>query len=134
MTLLAPEVGINNILGYTVGKYTSPEPVDYRLFINNITPSETDTAGTYTEATGGGYALLALVGATWTITNGVPTVAGYPQQTYTFTGPLTAGATIFGYFVTRHTTGDLMWAEAFTPFTPNVSGDAILITPQITGV
>lgn len=134
MTLLAPEVGINNILAYTVGKQTVAEPVDFRLFTNNITPSETDTAGTYTEAAGGGYALIALTGATWSIVNGIPTVASYPQQTWTFTGPLAGNPNLYGYFVTRHTSTDLMWAEAFTPFTPNVNGDQVLITPQITGV
>lgn len=134
MTLLAPEVGINTILSYLVGKIASTEPVDFRLFTNNITPSETDTAATYTEAAGGGYALIALAGGSWVITNGIPTVASYAQQTWTFTGPLAGNPNLYGYFVTRHTTADLLWAEAFTPFTPNVNGDQVLITPQITGV
>ena len=104
----------------------------YRLFATNITPAETDTAGTYTEATGGGYASKTLTGASWTITNGAPTDASYAQQTWTFTGALTTNPTIYGYYVTRVTDADLVLAETFTSFTPASNGDQILLTPHIT--
>lgn len=131
MTLLVSNSGEIAALAYLVNK-ASPENLVYRLFTNNIAPAEGDTAATYTEAAGGGYASKALTGATWTITAGNPSTAAYPAQTWTFTGALTAGATVYGYYVTRATTGDLVLAENFSPFTPAANGDNIVLTPQIT--
>ena len=132
MTILVPNVGENIALSYLVGKTTVVRDLIYRLFATNITPAETDTAGTYTEAAGGGYASKTLTGASWTITNGAPTDASYAQQTWTFTGALTTNPTIYGYYVTRVTDADLVLAETFTSFTPASNGDQILLTPHIT--
>lgn len=132
MTLLVPNVGENIALSYLTGKTTTVRDLIYRLFATNVTPAETDTAGSYTEAAGGGYASKTLTGASWTITNGAPTSAAFAQQTWTFTGPLTTNLTVFGYYVTRVTDADLVLAETFTSFTPANNGDQILLTPQIT--
>ncbi len=131
MTIVVCNNGESIALGYLVNKNT-PENLVYRLFTNNITPAETDTAGTFTEATGGGYAAITLTGASWTVTPGAPSSAAYAQQTWTFTGPLTTNPDIRGYYVTRATTGDLVYAETFTVFTPAASGDNLKITPTIT--
>lgn len=119
-------------LSLLVNKVTTTRDLVCRLFATNITPAETDTAGTYTEAAGGGYANKTLTGASWTVTGGAPTTASYAQQDYTFTGPLTTNPTIYGYYMTRVTDLDLILAEAFTAFTPSVNGDKVLLTPQIT--
>jgi hypothetical protein len=119
-------------LSYLVNKVTTTRDLVYRLFATNVTPAETDTAGTYTEATGGGYANKTLTGASWTVTGGAPTTASYAQQDYTFTGALTTNTTIYGYYVTRATDADLILAETFTSFTPANNGDKVLLTPQIT--
>lgn len=132
MTLLVPNVGENITLSYLVGKTTTVRDLIYRFFSNNITPSETDTAATYTESAGGGYASKTLTGASWTLTNGAPTSAAYAQQTWTFTGALTTNPNIYGYYVTRVTDADLVLAENFATFTPTNNGDQILLTPQIT--
>ena len=132
MTLLVPNVGENIALSYLVGKTTTVRDLIYRLFATNVTPAETDTAGTYTEAAGGGYASKTLTGASWTVTNGAPTEAAYAQQTWTFTGTLTTNPTVYGYYVTRVTDADLVLAETFTSFTPTNNGDQILLTPKIT--
>jgi hypothetical protein len=131
MALLVPNTGEVMALSYLVNKSTS-ENLVYRLFATNITPAETDTAGTYTEAAGGGYAAITLTGASWTVTAGAPSSAAYAQQTYTFTGALTTNPTIYGYYVTRATSGDLVLAETFTSFTPATNGDNIKLTPNIT--
>jgi hypothetical protein len=131
MTIVVQNSGEVIALSYLVNKST-PENLVYRLFTNNITPSETDTAATYTEATGGGYAALTLLGSSWTITPGAPSTAAYPQQTYTFTGALTTNPDIRGYYVTRATTGDLVLSETFAVFTPASNGDNLKLTPQIT--
>lgn len=131
MALLVPNTGEVIALSLLVNK-TSPENLVYRLFATNITPAETDTAGTYTEAAGGGYASITLTGASWTVTGGAPSTAAYAQQTYTFTGALTTNATIYGYYVTQLSSGTLVLAETFTNFTPAANGDNIKLTPQIT--
>lgn len=131
MALLVPNTGEVIALSLLVNK-TSPENLVYRLFTNNVTPAETDTAASYTEATGGGYAAITMTGASWTVTGGAPSVASYSQQTYTFTGVLTTNPDIRGYFVTQATSGTLVLAETFTVFTPAASGDNIKLTPQIT--
>jgi hypothetical protein len=132
MTLLVPNAGENIALSYLIGKTTTVRDLIYRLFATNVTPAETDTAGSYTEAAGGGYASKTLTGASWTVTNGAPTDASYAQQTWTFTGALTTNSTVYGYYVTRVTDADLVLAETFTSFTPANNGDQILLTPHIT--
>lgn len=132
MTLLVPNVGENITLSYLTGKTTTVRNLIYNLFATNVTPAETDTAGSYTAAAGGGYSPITLTGASWTITNGAPTAATYAQQTWTFTGALTTNPTIYGYYVTRVTDADLVLAETFSSFTPANNGDQILLTPQIT--
>lgn len=128
MTILVPNTGEVIALSYLVNKSAS-ENLIYRLFTNNITPAETDTAATYTEMSGAGYAAITLSGASWTVTGGAPSSATYAQQTWTFTG---AGSTIYGYYVTRATSADLVLAETFTSFTPAANGDNIKLTPTIT--
>lgn len=131
MALLVPNTGEVIALSLLVNKGT-PENLVYRLFATNVTPAETDTAASYTEAAGGGYAAITMTGASWTVTAGAPSTAAYAQQTYTFTGVLTTNATIYGYFVTQATSGILVLAETFTSFTPAANGDNIKLTPQIT--
>jgi hypothetical protein len=131
MTMLVPNTGEVDALNYYVNK-AAPQDLIYRLFATNITPAETDTAATYTEAAGGGYAALTLTGANWTVTGGAPSSAAYAQQTWTFTGPLTTNGTIYGYYATRVTSGVLAHAETFASFTPTANGDSLKLTPQIT--
>lgn len=132
MSLITPNAAEVAVLKYIVGFTTTTEPLDYRLYVNNITPSETDTAASYTEAAGGGYGVKALAGASWTFTPGDPSNASYAQQTWTFTGALTGTTTIYGYYVTRHTTDDLMFAEAGPSFAPANNNDTYKVTPGIT--
>src|SRR5581483_9133582 len=108
--------GCEIALKYLVNKNPTTRDLVYRLFVNNITPADTDIASTYTEASGGGYAPKTLTGANWTTTQGAPSHADYAQQIWTFTGPLTGNATIYGYYATRATDGDLVVAENMPPF------------------
>lgn len=133
MTIVVPNGGEVIALEYLVNKNSLTENLVYRLFTNNITPSETDTAGTYTEASGGGYSAKTLTGASWTIVGGAPSTASYARQDWVFSGALSGGATIYGYFVTRVTSLDLVYAErATTPVTPSASGDEYRVVPQLT--
>ena len=131
MPLVVPNVGEVIALNLFFNKAT-PENQVLRLFATNITPAEIDTAVTYTEATGGGYANKSLTGASWTVTGGAPSNAAAGVQTFTFTGPLTTNTTVFGYYVTQVTSGILMFAEAFASFTPTNNGDNIALTLNFT--
>ena len=54
-----------------------------KLFATNVTPSDTSTAGSFTEAAGGGYAAKTLTSGSWTESNvgGIEQVA-YALQTF----------------------------------------------------
>lgn len=131
MTIVVPNTGEVLALNYLVNKAT-PEDLKYQLFATNVTPAETDTAGTYTIATGGGYADKTMTGASWTTTGGAPSNTAYAQQTWTFTGALTTNGTIYGYIAVLASAGTLVLAETFTSFTPTNNGDNIKLTPTIT--
>lgn len=131
MSLVLVNNGEVVALSYLLNKVTTPEDLVLKLFTNNVTPGETDTAATYTEASGNGYAAKTLTGANWTITPGAPTSASFAQQTFTFTGNL---GNVYGYYIVRSSTQDLIWAEKFTDGPYNIvnNGDQIKITPTIT--
>lgn len=65
MPLLVPNGAELRMLGNIVN-LTTPENLVLRLFTSNTTPAETDTAASYTEASGNGYSALTLTGASWT--------------------------------------------------------------------
>lgn len=131
MAIVVPNNGEGDFLSYFVNK-SSPENLVLRLFTNNITPAETDTAATYTEASGFGYAAITLTGASWTVTEGAPSNASFAQQTFTFTGAL---GNVYGYHCTRVTSGRIAYSERFTdgPYNIANNGDQIKITPAVTG-
>lgn len=102
-----------------------------KLFTSNTTPADTDTAATYTEAAGGGYAAKTLTAANWTVAqvSGIAT-ASYAQQEFTFTGALTDSVSIYGYFVVD-ADGVLVYAErAAAAYTPANNGDKYNVTPE----
>jgi hypothetical protein len=105
-----------------------------KLYGNNKTPAHGDSAAAYTEIAGGGYAAKPLTFGNWNIAGGEPSTATYnASQMWTFTGAINAPGTIYGYFVTRDSDGQLMWAERFAsavvPFTP-VNGSVVNVLPR----
>lgn len=130
MALVVPDVGENKILEAIVNK-TAPENLSLRLYVNNITPAETDTTATYTIATFPGYASITLTGANWNAAAS-GSISYNAQQTFTASGVSTDD--VYGYYLVQTTSGVLMWAEraATAPFAVRVSGDAVKLTPTIT--
>jgi len=110
---------------------TAPESLVLRLYSNNRSPSKTDVVGDYTEVTGNGYSATTLNPANFVFSSGDPTSAAYPQVTFTFTG---AAGNIYGYYVTRASSGDLQFANRFSNAPINIAnnGDEIRITLTIT--
>ena len=129
MALNVPDVGENLSLEMIVNK-TAAQNLVLRLYKNNITPSDTDAAATYTEAVFGGYAAITLTGASWGAA-AAGTITYGSQQTFTCNA--TATDDIYGYYVTQTTSGVLLYSErdASAPFAIRNSGDAVKITPTI---
>ena len=130
MALVVTNQGEGICLEYIVNR-DAPENLVLRLYSNDVTPAETDTAVTYTEVSGSGYAAITLTGASWNApTTGDPSFIDYAQQTFTFTG---AAGNVYGYYMTRATGGELVYAERFTSAPYNVvnNGDKINVTPRI---
>lgn len=114
-----------------VGHTAQSEDSVVGLFTSNITPADTDTAATYTaiEAVGGGYGRKSILAANWVVTANPIT---YAAQTWTFTGALNANAVIYGYFLLRATTLDIMWSENFgSGFQPLANNDALTLALQL---
>lgn len=128
MTLKIPNAGEAKLLGLMLGKDTM-EVYVLKLYSNNYTPAETDTAANFTELSGNGYAAINLTAASWTITAGDPCDATYPLQTFTFSG---AAGNVYGYYIVGQTSGTLLWAEKFTdgPYNITAAGDTIKVTPK----
>lgn len=133
MTLIAPKAGEILLLRYIVN--LARDNTDHNvlhLYDNDVTPSETSTAASFTEPSLAiGYAAITLVGSLWTIQQvGDVTTAVFSEQTFTFT----TGAEVFGYFVTD-TSGSILWAErllADGSFELPAGGGTVAITPALT--
>lgn len=128
MSQLLPTDGEELALEYLVNK-SSPQNLVLRLFVNDYTPVQATVVGDLTEASGSGYASKTLTGGSWTVTPGVPCVATYALQTWTFSGAL---GFVYGYYLTRVTGGELVLAERFpVAFEITTSGDMISLPPTI---
>ena len=130
-TLLATNEAEGKMLEQIVNKLNDNVDLTLHLYSNDVTPGESDTAATYTEVSGGGYAAKTLTGASWTITPGAPSEAAYVEQTFTFSS-VPGVANVYGYFVKRGST--LYWAERLpsAPFVIATAGDEVRVTPKFT--
>jgi hypothetical protein len=130
MTILVPDVS-EIILLKNFLNIEAPQELVVRLYSSDTTPSDTDTAATYTEVAGGGYAPIALNPLNWVLTPGTPSDAAYPQLTFAFSGAI---GNVYGYFVTQFDSGSIMWAERFDggPYNIANNGDEIRIAISIT--
>lgn len=131
MGLLLPDVGEAYMLNAIFKNAAVGGDQTLKLFTNNITPAEGDTAATYTEmAAVNGYVAKTLTRANWTVATAAGvTTAAYAQQAFVFSaGP---AVTVYGYFVVDGAT--LLYAEKFTAAqTVQNAGDEIRVTPQFT--
>lgn len=131
MPLVCPDAGEVLLANNWLNK-VAPQNQTLKLFKNNITPAETDTAAAYTEADFTGYAAIGLTGADWTVTSGAPTSAATAAKTFTQTAVVSQN--IYGYFIVQAVSGTIMVAERFSaaPFALANNGDSITVTPTIT--
>lgn len=131
MPLVVPTASENQMLETLLG-IDAAEDLVLCLFVNNITPADTDVLGTYTEMSTLGYTNKTLAKASWSVTQvSGKAEASYAQQSWTFTSG--TAVTVYGYFLKRATTGDLWYSERFaTPHTVQNTGDTIRVTPKLT--
>lgn len=132
MSLVVPKISRQTMLRLLTNNQ-APENWVIHLFVNNITPGLNDTVGSYTEAAGGGYTSFTLAGASWAFSNDGSDngLATFANQVWTFTGALTGAATVYGYYVTRLTTGDLLFAENKFGIAP-ILGTVLTLSPLFT--
>jgi hypothetical protein len=130
VSLVVPRNGEGDGLKYFVNQ-AQPENLILRLFVNDVTPSETDTAANYVEASGAGYAPKLLRGGEWNVAEGAPSEAAYPMQQFDFLAPL---GNIYGYFLTRERSGRIAAAERdpAAPFNVASAADVYRVAPRIT--
>jgi len=130
MTLKLVNGGEVLALEYLVNK-SQPQDLVLRLFQNDITPSDTNTASSYTESTFVGYAPVTLIGANWSSQEGNPSFIIYPDQVFASSAAQAAQSN-FGYFLTRLASGELVWAEKFTsPQVIQNLTDKFAVAPRI---
>lgn len=134
MALILADIGADQILkAYFNNAWPTSKDLALKLYTNDYTPVDTSAKANFTEAAGGGYDDKHLSNASWTVTPANdPSDAVYAEQTWTFTGPLTGNATVYGYFIVDDNgAGELVWGERFaTSFTPANNGDQIKVTPK----
>lgn len=133
MPIVVPDAAEVEWLKRALYANAGSENLSLRLFSNNITPAESDVAGTYTEATFTGYAAKTLTssqsGSTW----GVPsTSGGLTTSTYATNQVYspTTSQTIYGYYLLFATSGIIAGAEAFGAGKPLANGDQLTVTPK----
>jgi len=133
MALVLADVGADHMLE---ALFNNAWPVGGKdltigLYTNDYTPLDTSAVGNFTAASGGGYAAKTLSNGSWTVTPANdPSDAVYAEQTWTFTGALDGGATIYGYYVID-ADGTYWFGERLAAtFTPTNNGDQLKITPK----
>jgi hypothetical protein len=146
MALVVPHEGDIQLLTDMLGGGTL-ENWQLCLFNSNITPSENDSAATYTahETAFTNYARKTLtrqIGSSYWNTpvsqapSGSPPWSSRSQVGHSQYGSAaqswtcgTTGDTIYGYFIVGATSGKLICAEAFATPRTLASGDTLSITP-----
>lgn len=129
MTMVVPNVAEVKILELIFARTLS-----CHLYSNDITPGETNTVGTFTEVTGGGYVSKLLNSALWTVISGDPSYGLYNVAlNFNFTGVIGGSTFARGYYI-KDSTGILWNAERFPtavqPFAP-INGSLIRFTPRL---
>lgn len=135
MAILVPDAGEVELLKRLLYANSGSENGTLKLFSNNITPAESDTASTYTEATFSGYSTKTLTstqsGSTWA----VPTTStGTTSSTYGSAAQSwspTSSQTIYGAYVIGATSTTIWFSDLFSTPRSLVSGDTLNYTPRI---
>lgn len=134
MPMIVTDKGADQILkAYFNDSWPASKDLTINLFVNDYDPTETSELADFVIADGGGYAAKVLSCGSWTVTPANdPSDAIYAEQVWTFTGPLTGLASVYGYVVTD-ADSIVVFAEKLGtgfPFQPLLNGDTISVTPK----
>lgn len=131
MTLVVPNAGEAAYLDDML-KNTTPEALTLCLYTNNYDAINTSVTGSFTEASGSGYASKALTRAGWgAAVPGSPSSSTYgTPQVFNFTGAIT----IVGYFLKGAASGTIRHAERLYAGAGQAfaNGDSLTVTPKLT--
>lgn len=130
---------VAEVIWLTRGLYgnASAENLSFRLFQNNVTPAETDTAATYTVASFTGYSNQTLTSSQSSSTWATPTTTGGVTSSVYGASPITWTATsdqsVYGIYVLFATSGILAFAEGFggAKSLTGANSDQIIVTPKM---
>lgn len=136
MSIVIPDAGKIEWLKRALYANAGSENLSLRLFQNNITPADSDVAGTYTVATFTGYSNQALTSSQAAGTWAVPTASSnLGTSTYgtVITWTATTDQTIYGWFILFATSGIISMSQRFDSSRSLVgaNNDQISIIPRI---
>lgn len=127
MTIKIPDVAEVTLLGFIRSTFNSFARL--RLFKNDVTPADSDTVSSYTEATFPGYAPQGA--NTWSAASSVGGAAQVTHPTLTFLrGSGGSGDLIYGYYLTDTAGTTLYYAERdpAAPVNMTVAGNSYAIS------
>ena len=133
MAGFTPNEGETLIAQVLAGRTHVDRDSDLELgLFTNASVTEAITEALITEPSGGGYARIDLVDASWTVANGQ---MSYAEQTFTTTGT-DYSANFYGYFIaSKSVTGTqrILWIEVDPdgPYDHDV-GATYRVTPKVT--
>jgi len=135
MALLCPDVGEVLLLTDLLGGGTL-ENWKLKLYKTNVTPAESDTAGSYTVADFTGYAdktlTRSLTGSTWATP---ATSSGTTSSQYNSGTPqswsATSAQTIYGYYVVGATSTTLAFAELLGASISLINPSTLTMIPKV---
>lgn len=129
MSLKVPDLSERRLLDLLSAAWA----VTIRLFKNNTTPGDGDTAASYTEADFNGYSSQAAAG--WSAASGDGVGRAFTQATQLVFTKAAGGTTnlIYGYYAVDGG-GNLLWAERDpnAPIPMVSTGDEYKVTPRFT--
>ena len=134
MALLVPNVGEIELLDRLLKGGSSVHDGSYtlHLFKNSYVPQDGSTLSNFTEADFDGYADKALAQSSWasvSLNTNDKAESSYSQQSWTCGA---TGNTIYGYYITGNTSGEILWAEKFGSSKALTNGDILNLIPVIT--
>jgi len=87
--------------------------VHVHLFANNVTPDQSTTLGTFTEAAWAGYAVQNVLASAFSLTGVAGHVGGITAAAVAFGNSSGGNQSAYGYYVTDTTDTILLWCARF---------------------
>lgn len=127
--ILVPDIGERNLLDKMLGRANATEDMLLALYRTSVTPAESDTLATFTEANFTNYVQKTLTDTSWNAasTSSGTTSATYAQQSWTCGA---TGNTIYGALYIDTDTTTLIASDAFATARVLADTDVLNFTPR----